>query len=49
MGLLGQKQNPFLATRMFDIFDLDNDDFITFTEFARLMDLLVNGDDNERN
>ena len=34
---------------MFDIFDLDNDDYLTFSEFARLTDLLVNGDDNERN
>jgi hypothetical protein len=48
MGLLGNKQNPWLAIRIFDLFDLDEDDNLTLEEFVRLTDLLVNGDDSER-
>lgn len=33
---------------MFDLFDMDNDDNLTFEEFARLTDILVNGTDSER-
>ena len=33
---------------MFELFDLDGDDNLTFDEFVRLTDLLVNGDDSEK-
>jgi Ca2+-binding EF-hand superfamily protein len=45
MGLLGAKNHPFLANRMFEVFDLDNDRVLTFNEFLRLTDLLVNGNE----
>lgn len=48
MGLLGQQENPFLADRIYDIFDEDRDGNISFEEFTRIMDILCNGTDDER-
>ena len=49
MGLLGQQSTPFLADRIFEVFDHDNDSLIDFQSFARVMDVLCNGTEDERN
>ena len=49
MGLLGQRQNPFLADRIFDVFDKDKDGKLTCDEFTGIMDVLCNGDEDEKN
>lgn len=49
MGLLGQQSSPFLANRIFEVFDTDGDDFLDFKSFAMIMDILCNGTENERN
>jgi Ca2+-binding EF-hand superfamily protein len=49
MGLLGQNKDPFLTDRIFDIFDEDSDDAITFEQFTHIMDILCNGSEDERN
>lgn len=49
MGLLGQNENPFLCDRIYDIFDEDRDGYIQEKEFVRIMDILCNGSDDERN
>ena len=47
MGLLGTNNHPFLANRIFEVFDLDNDRTLSFVEFLRMTDLLVNGTEYE--
>ena len=49
MGLLGQRQNPFLADRIFEVFDKDKDGMLTCDEFTGIMDVLCNGDEDEKN
>ena len=49
MGLLGQQSSPFLADRIFEVFDHDKNEFLEFHEFAMIMDILCNGTENERN
>ena len=46
MGILGQNENPFLCDRIFDIFDENKDQKITFNEFSYIMDILCNGSEN---
>lgn len=48
MGLLGQQQHPFLADRIFDVFDTDQDGLISFDQFSAIMDLLCNGTEDEK-
>lgn len=48
MGLLGQNDHPFLADRIYQCVDKDNDGYIDCTEFTRLMDIFCNGSDHER-
>ena len=48
MGLLGQQQHPFLADRIFEVFDRDAKGRLTFEEFASIMDVLINGNEDER-
>ena len=48
MGVLGQNETPFLADRVFDIFDEDMDGKILFDEFKWIMDILCNGTEEER-
>jgi Ca2+-binding EF-hand superfamily protein len=47
MGLLGTNDHPFLSNRIFEVFDLDNDRTLSFVEFLRMTDLLVNGTEYE--
>lgn len=49
MGLLGQNKDPFLTDRIFDIFDDDQDESLTFEKFTHIMDILCNGSEDERN
>ncbi len=48
MGLLGLESNSFLSDRIFSVVDADKDEFISFAEFATIMDTLINGDDDEK-
>ena len=34
MGMLGQRENAFLADRIFDVFDADCDGTLNFDEFV---------------
>ena len=49
MGLLGLRQDPFLADRIFEVFDKDKDGKLTCDEFTGIMDVLCNGDEDEKN
>lgn len=49
MGLLGQQQHPFLADRMFEVFDTRKVDRLEFSQFAKIMDVLCNGTEDEKN
>lgn len=49
MGLLGGKHHPYLADRMFEVFDRDEDCLLVFAEFAAIMDVLCNGSEDEKN
>ena len=49
MGLLGQRQNPFLADRIFDCFAKNKDGKMTCEAFTGIMDVLCNGDEDEKN
>ena len=49
MGILGQQQHPFLADRIFEVFDMDRDGRINFQAFSSIMDVLCNGSEDERN
>lgn len=48
MGLLGLESNAFLSDRIFDVVDNDNDAYISFAEFATIMDTLINGEEDEK-
>ena len=48
MGLLGQQQHPFLADRIFEVFDRDKDGWILFDQFSAIMDVLINGSEDEK-
>ena len=48
MGLLGLESNSFLSDRIFEVVDKDQDHFISFEEFATIMDTLINGDEDEK-
>ena len=48
MGLLGQQQHPFLADRIFEVFDREGTGRIVFKTFADIMDVLCNGTDDEK-
>ena len=48
MGLLGLESNSFLSDRIFSVVDQDKDNFISFAEFATIMDTLMNGDEDEK-
>ena len=48
MGLLGQQQHPFLADRIFEVFDRDKDGWIVFDQFSAIMDVLINGSEDEK-
>lgn len=49
MGLLGQRQNPFLADRIFYVFDSDRDGNLLFEEFVKIFDVLIKGTEKEKN
>jgi len=49
MGLLGQQQHPYLADRIFEVFDTDCDGRINVQSFTSIMDVLCNGEEDERN
>lgn len=49
MGILGQQENAFLADRIFEVFDVNNDGVLTFEEYSHIMDVLCNGTDQEKN
>ncbi len=48
MGLLGLESNAFLSDRIFEVVDKDQDHYISFLEFATIMDTLINGDEDEK-
>ena len=48
-GLLGQGSNPFLSDRIFKMADQDQDNHITFDEFATIIDIYQNGTVEEKN
>lgn len=48
MGLLGQQQHPYLADRIFEVFDKDRDGEINLSEFTAIMDVLCNGTEDEK-
>lgn len=48
MGLLGLESNAFLSDRIFEVVDADSDEYITFEQFATIMDTLINGDEDEK-
>lgn len=48
MGLLGLESNAFLSDRIFEVVDSDNDQFISFAQFATIMDTLINGEEDEK-
>jgi Ca2+-binding EF-hand superfamily protein len=48
MGLLGLESNAFLSDRIFDVVDTDRDSYITFAQFATIMDTLINGEEDEK-
>ena len=37
-----------MADRIFEIFDINHDGCLNFDEFAAIMDVLINGDEDER-
>ena len=49
MGLLGQQGHPFLADRMFEVFDTKRENYLVFSQFCAIMDVLCNGDSDEKN
>jgi len=49
MGLLGQQEHPFLADRMFEVFDVRGSGGLELNQFTRIMDILQNGTEDERN
>ena len=49
LGLLGQQQHPFLADRIFDVFDSKKEGYLVFSQFTAIMDVLCNGTDDEKN
>jgi Ca2+-binding EF-hand superfamily protein len=49
MGMLGQRENAFLADRIFDVFDADCDGTLNFDEFVRIFDILMKGSEKEKN
>ena len=49
MGILGQQENAFLADRIFEVFDVSKSGMITFEQYAKIMDVLCNGTDEEKN
>jgi Ca2+-binding EF-hand superfamily protein len=48
MGLLGLESNAFLSDRIFESVDKDKDHYINFDQFAALMDVLINGDEDDK-
>jgi Ca2+-binding EF-hand superfamily protein len=48
MGLLGLESNAFLSDRIFDVVDTDLDSYISFAQFATIMDTLINGEEAEK-
>lgn len=48
MGLLGLESNAFLSDRIFEVVDTDHDEYISFAEFATIMDTLINGNEDEK-
>lgn len=48
-GLLGSGSNPFLSDRIFHLADQDNDQHVTFEEFATIIDIYQNGTTEEKN
>ena len=48
MGLLGLESNAFLSDLIFGVVDKDKDQYITFEEFATIMDTLINGTEDEK-
>lgn len=48
MGLLGLESNAFLSDRIFNVVDTDRDSYISFAEFATIMDTLINGEEDEK-
>lgn len=48
MGLLGLESNAFLSDRIFEVVDADNDEYISFPQFATIMDTLINGNEDEK-
>ena len=48
MGLLGLESNSFLSDRIFDVVDSDGDSYISFAQFATIMDTLINGEEDEK-
>lgn len=48
MGLLGLESNAFLSNRIFEVVDSDHDSYITFAQFATIMDTLINGEEDEK-
>ena len=49
MGILGQQENAFLADRIFEVFDMDHDGMLDFNEYSKIMDVLCNGDERQKN
>ena len=49
MGLLGQQGHPFLADRMFEVFDVNRLNYLNFEQFTAIMDILCNGEEDEKN
>lgn len=49
MGILGQQENAFLADRIFEVFDVDQDGMLDFDDYTKIMDVLCNGDENQKN
>ena len=49
MVILGLESNAFLADRLFSVGDSDEDGYISFYEFAAILDILTNGTEDERN
>ena len=49
MGLLGQQSHPFLANRIFEVFDRKRRELLVFDQFAAIMDVLCNGTEDQRN
>lgn len=40
MGLLGQQEHPFLADRMFEVFDTKGTNGLELSQFMTIMDIL---------